>query len=313
MKNKFWVVNKLANEKAQILIYGYIDPLEISSADFVNELAELCRIHKVIDIKINCGGGSIFEGIAMYNAIRVHITQGIDIRTYVDGIAASMGGVLAMAGTKVYMSKFARLMTHKATVYASGNADELRVQADLCESLEGSIAEIFASRTGLSKEDAMAKYITSADRWLTAEQALTEKLIDGIYDAPAIEMPANITDERALYNVFKNSLSFSNSGNKIKVYSSWDELYAAGIDAVRDMRESNVTLYKALYKSKFGSEPMIIGCNTPERKNTQAITNDMTWDLLINGGMNLICNVRESNPSLYKKLYKEKYGVELRL
>lgn len=190
------VVNKSADRKsAEILLYGYIGGDEVVAADFVRELRELEKEYNLINIRINSGGGSIFDGFTMFNAIR---NAKVDIDIYIDGMAASMATVIALAGRKCYMSKVARFMTHRASGFAYGNADDLRQCAELMEGLEDDIAGIYAARTGMSIEEAKAKYLTTGkDRWVSAKDALKEKLIDGIYDGDVTEpvSPENATEK----------------------------------------------------------------------------------------------------------------------
>lgn len=174
------------NKTAEILLYGYIGGDDVVALDFVRELRALEKTCDLINIRINSVGGSIFDGFAIFNAIRA---AKCNVDTYIDGIAASMASVIALAGRKCYMSKVARYMSHRASGGCFGNADELRTNAELLEGLESDISNIYAARTGLTPEEAKAKYLpVGKDRWITAQEALSEKIIDGIYDAPMPEL-----------------------------------------------------------------------------------------------------------------------------
>jgi ATP-dependent protease ClpP protease subunit len=189
------VLNKAGKSAAEILLYGYIGGDEIVASDFIRELSNCEKEYSKINIRVNSGGGSIFDGFTMFNAIR---NSKADIDIYIEGMAASIASVIAMAGRKCYMSRVGRLMTHRAKGSVYGNADEMRKTAELLEGLEKDIAGIYANRTGLSVEASSAKYLAAGgDRWLTAQEALTEKLIDGIYDAPQSEpkSPQNATEK----------------------------------------------------------------------------------------------------------------------
>ncbi len=219
MKKKFWIVNLLNNSTAEILLYGYIGMWDITAADFVQELIQLAATNNTINVRINSGGGNVFEGVAIYNAIVNLIKLGKDINTYVDGIAASMGAILALAGKKVYMSKYSRLMTHPASDGGSGgDADALRQNADLLDGLNKSMASILAKKTGLTPDDAQKRYLQKGiDKWITPSEALADKLIDGIYDGEPVDMPANTTDAKAMWTAFAakfdNSIVNNNSKN----------------------------------------------------------------------------------------------------
>ena len=201
-----------AEKVAEILVYGYIgDDEGVLAKEFIKELREVEKDYKQINIHINSGGGSVYEGFAIFNAIK-NSTANID--TYIDGMAASMGSVIALAGRKCYMSNVAQMMTHRATGFVYGDADQMRQNADVLEKLEASMVDIYAKKTGLSVDAAKAKYMsTGVDRWMTAQEALADKLIDGIYDSTSnigLTPPKSAT-EAEMWQSFGQSIQPKNS------------------------------------------------------------------------------------------------------
>ncbi len=217
MNKKYWIVNQLDNNTAEMLLYGYIGGDDVTASDFVRELKALENVNSKINIRINSGGGSVFDGFAIFNAIK---NSKVTVETYIDGIAASMGSVIALAGSKVYMSKLARFMTHKPSGFAAGSANEMRQNAQLLEGLENSLASIYAAKTGLTLEQAKEKYLTNSDKWFTADEASTEGFVDAIYDGAQVEEPKAITDEKTIWNhynqVFQNA--FKNEDLNMKQF-----------------------------------------------------------------------------------------------
>ena len=208
----------------EILVYGLIGSGEgmVSSADFVGQLKSLEKDNPKINVRINSGGGSIFDGIAMYSAVK-NSTSKVD--TYVDGVAASMASVLALAGDKCFISKNARIMTHRAKGAAVGGADSMRQNADLLDSLEDTMAVIYASKCGLTKVDAKTKFMGLDDKWMTAQQALDEKLVDGIFDATAsIEVPLTATTEAEIWQAYSKYFNFKNNDKMEKILLTADQL-----------------------------------------------------------------------------------------
>lgn len=207
--SKVWAVNKLDKNTAEILLYGYIGSDKVNADAFVKELKQLETQYQTINLRINSGGGSIFEGLAIFNAIG---QSSCAIDAYIDGLCASMASVLILRCRKIYMSKVAMLMTHRPSGAAIGNPDQLRSTADMLEGLEETVCSIYAERTGLSIEDVKKKFMGTSDNWLTAEDALECKLIDGIYDAPkaAALPPATMRAEQDLVNYFTNSFNHFN-------------------------------------------------------------------------------------------------------
>ncbi|MBZ0100341.1 MAG: Clp protease ClpP, partial [Taibaiella sp.] len=200
------VTNKENGGFAELFIYGYIgDDFTgdcVTASEFVKELRKLEKEYTTIKVRINSGGGSVFDGIAMFNALRQSpaVTE-----AYIDGVAASMAMPVALACKKVYMSKHAQGMSHRVSGGGYGNAEDLKQVIKLIEELENSIAEIIAERTGLTVDAAKTKYLTDKDRWINAQQALSEKLIDGIYDGVKLNAPANASPVE-LMNFYNRAL-----------------------------------------------------------------------------------------------------------
>lgn len=206
-KKKFWIVNTINVTTAQILIYGYISPYDISAADFLVELTALAQRFTNIQIRINSGGGSVFEGIAIRSAIKTFIKAGINITTWVDGVAASMGAVLAISGNKVYIGKYARMMFHQASAYAEGSAEEIRRAADMVEQAENDIIKMVMEKSGMTEEEVRSSLIKPGDQWLTAQQCIDMKLADEIFDAEEVSVPENTKGAKELVNLFDQVLN----------------------------------------------------------------------------------------------------------
>ena len=216
MKKKFWIVNQVNATTAEILLYGFIGEYEaIDDAAFITDLRTLENSYTTINMRVNCGGGDVYKGLAIFNAIQ---NSKAHINGFVDGIAASMGAVVIAACKTVQMSQYSRYMTHRVSGYMGGNADDMRNFADQLEQLEITIATIISKRTGLTVDEAKSKYITNQDRWIGADQALTEKLIDGIYDANPVDVPANESNPQQLFNAYHKVFNIS-SNNQLEMKS----------------------------------------------------------------------------------------------
>lgn len=203
--SKFFNYVPKSDGGATILLYGDVGQWgDIDSQRVVTELLALEGEYNSIDVRINSTGGDVFTGIAIFNALR---QSKANIKIYVDGIAASIAGVIALCGKPLYMSQYARLMLHKVSGGAYGSAKELRETADLIENLEGSLAEMIAQRVKLTKEEVHSRYFADGkDHWLTAKEALDLGMIDGIHDLPeetALDESSSTDD---IYQVFNNRL-----------------------------------------------------------------------------------------------------------
>lgn len=190
----FEVVNKSPETKTvDLLIYGSIPSwdedtykMKNSAETFLKEFKALEKDFDRINIHINSPGGSLYHAFPIFNAIR---NSKQAIHTYNDGLAASAGGVLLMAGKTVHTAKNAILMLHNAMSWAGGNADELRETAKTLDTYDGVIADTYAERTGMSKEDVMAKYLNYKDHWLTAEEAQEAGFVHEIEEYESEDAP----------------------------------------------------------------------------------------------------------------------------
>lgn len=170
---------------AEIYIYGNIgdrwDENGVIAADLVKELAEL-QVDE-ISLRINSYGGSVPDGMAIYNALRRHPAT---VNVSVDGVAISCAGYIAMAGDTVSMAENAQLMIHAPWGYAVGNAAMLREQADILDRYAKSLAGAYSAKSGKSIEDCLALLTDGKDHWFSADEALAEGYADQIGDSVAV-------------------------------------------------------------------------------------------------------------------------------
>ena len=166
-QTKYWNMSA-KNNVGTIYIYGdivgdkWFDE-ETSANSFKDELNELGDV-STIDLHINSGGGSVFEGFAIYNMLKQHKAK-VDVQ--VDGIAASIASVIAMAGDTISMPKNSYLMIHNASGMAFGTADEMKKQAEILEGLSGTIAQVYVDRSNETIDIDKVKELMSAETWLT--------------------------------------------------------------------------------------------------------------------------------------------------
>jgi ATP-dependent protease ClpP protease subunit len=125
-----------------------------------------------VEVEINSPGGSVFDGQRIYSALREMSARGVPITATVNGIAASMGSVILMAGDERRMTKGSRIMIHEASTMAYGNARDMQRNADLLEGISAEIAGIYANRTGGDEKEMRALML--AETWMDASKA--EKL-----------------------------------------------------------------------------------------------------------------------------------------
>lgn len=173
---------------AEIYIYGDIGESwweeTVSAASFVRELGTLDV--EAITVRINSIGGSVSDGLAIFNAMRRHKAT---ITTEVDGVAFSIASLIAMGGDRVHMASNAMLMIHAPWTYAAGNSAEFRELADQLDTWAAAMSTSYAARTG--DQPAMLALVTDGkDHYYTAEEALAAKFIDAVTDAMPVAASA---------------------------------------------------------------------------------------------------------------------------
>lgn len=166
-----------AGDTAVLRIYDEISWFGIDADQFARDLAGVTTAK--IELQINSPGGSVFDGVAIYNALRAHSAH---VTTRVDGVAASIASVIAQAGDHRTMMSGARLMIHEASGIAIGNAKDMRDFADLLESTNETIAEIYASRSGKEAAEFADILASGTDHWMSAQQSVEMGLADEVLD-----------------------------------------------------------------------------------------------------------------------------------
>lgn len=150
----------------------------VSASEFAEVLDGLDPSVQEIRLHLNSPGGEVFEGLAILNLLRQHRAR---VVTVVDGIAASIASVIAMAGDEVVMSPNSELMIHDAWGICIGNAADMRDLARTLDHLSDNVASVYASKAGGSTEGWRALMI--AETWYGADEALAAGLADRVAES----------------------------------------------------------------------------------------------------------------------------------
>lgn len=168
-----------AEKTAAVYIYGNIGDRwnedGVIASDLVRELAALDA--DTIDLRINSYGGSVPDGLAIYNALRRHRAT---VNVFVDGVAISCASYIAMAGDTITMAKNAQMMIHAPWTITLGNAVELRETADGLDRYSKAMASAYADKSGKTYDDALALITDGKDHWFLAEEAVAEGFADEV-------------------------------------------------------------------------------------------------------------------------------------
>ena len=167
-----------ADGEAEVLIYGDIGEdfwgEGVSAQAFVDQLRELEA--QSIHVRINSGGGLVWDGFAIYQALVNHRAR---VRVSIDSVAASAASLIAMAGDEIRMAATSLMMMHEPQGFAFGDAEVMRKQADLLDDIGGLFAEAYAARSGESEEK--VREWMSAETWFTASEAVDAGFADEVF------------------------------------------------------------------------------------------------------------------------------------
>jgi ATP-dependent Clp endopeptidase proteolytic subunit ClpP len=179
MKKWFNIVNKA--DISEIWIYEQIGEDfwsggGITAKSFQKELAAIKSPQ--IDLHINSPGGEVFSGITIYNLLKQHPAN---VTTYIDGLAASIASVIAMAGDEIYMAENALMMIHNPWGFAMGDSEEMRKTADLLDKIKGSLILSYNSKSGMKDDEILS--LMNEETWMSAQEAMDFGFIDDVTES----------------------------------------------------------------------------------------------------------------------------------
>lgn len=160
---------------------------EVSAGSFQKDLEAIGQVD-TLNIHINSCGGDVFEGIAIYNLIK---NYNAEKNVYIDGIAASIASVIAMAGDNIYMSNTSVMMIHNCWTWTSGNAEDLRKTANDMDKVMQAIRNAYLSRVNIDEDK--LKQLLDDESYLLADECMEMGFCSEIieYDEEETELSAS--------------------------------------------------------------------------------------------------------------------------
>lgn len=188
--NQFNLLN--SDDGPELIIYGTITPFafwedEVNAAQVIDQLREING--QDLTVRINSPGGSVREGVAIFNLLKNHKGK---VTTIVDGMAGSIASVIFMAGDVRQVGEGAMVMIHNAMSGIIGYADDLRAEADVLDKITGQIRDIYAKRVNLSADE-IAEAMTD-ETFYTEAEAVEAGFADEVVNldpAPPAAPPAD--------------------------------------------------------------------------------------------------------------------------
>jgi ATP-dependent Clp protease protease subunit len=152
----------------------------ITAKAFQKELAALGKVN-TINVHINSPGGDVFDGFAIYNQLAQHPAR---IEVDVDGVAASIASIIAMAGDEIRIAKNATIMIHNPRGFAAGDEKEMQRVSALLKTIKGNLVETYKDRTGNDPKTIEAWM--DDETWFTAESALENGFVTSVTRETAV-------------------------------------------------------------------------------------------------------------------------------
>jgi len=188
---QWFSIKSQSKEEHEITIYDFIGIFGVEAEAFIKEIYGL---HGKLTVRMNTPGGDVFDGLNIYNALTRH--DGM-VHVEIDGLAASAGSLIAMAGKTINMNTGAMLMIHDAWGMAVGNAEDMAAMADTLDKISGELAGIYSSRTGNGQRAVRA--MMRDETWMTSKEAIEQGFADKPKSDKQPEPAAldSVTDEQS--------------------------------------------------------------------------------------------------------------------
>jgi len=208
-ENWYDIKSKASKGVVDVYIFDEIGMGGVNAQGFIEEIKSFKD--SPMNLHINCVGGDVFDGMAIYNIIKKRTSK---TTVYIEGIAASMGSVIALAADTVVMAENSLFMIHNAWGGAMGEAKEMKKTARLLDKISGEIADIYVKKTKLPYDK--VKEMMDEETWLNAEEALELGFIDSISDAIKVAAKYDVSKFKNITNKeIKTKLSINIKSKKM--------------------------------------------------------------------------------------------------
>lgn len=251
----------------ELIIYDYIDTDEwgwqtfncigsgnLTAAAIQGQIASAGTNDLLV--RINSAGGSVFDGFAIYNSLVEHKATGAKVNVSIDGLAASIASIIAMAGDEITIQQAAMMMVHKPTIdpfwCGTMDATDLQREADALTRIEAVLNDIYVTKTGLGATK--IQNMIDAETWLTPDLAVSlgfaTKKSNTVVEV--MEMASSAFDH-LFANSSTNIRAYANNAFKIKNMSNPNEAILKAVN--ENITKTNSVLDWITNKFGLGAKP----------------------------------------------------------
>ncbi|ELJ6325434.1 ClpP-like prohead protease/major capsid protein fusion protein [Escherichia coli] len=265
---KSWYSIQAKADALHVRIYDEIGGYGVQASTLTDQISA-CGDVSEIHLCIHSPGGDIFQGLAIYNALKNHPAKKI---VHIEGIAASMASFIAMCGDHIVMPANAMMMIHAPRGVTAGVSGDVRRFADLMDKLGDTMAETYAGRTGKSKQEITA--MMEAETWMDGNECKANGFADEVI--PAITAMARIESKRIgdfsnMPENIKNMISQNTGSNEQERLNGIRELFGTFNGKYNDLAIN--CLADAGCSVEDARERLLLAMgkeSTPTNKNTPA-------------------------------------------
>ncbi len=267
---------------AQILIYGDIG-WDVTAKGIRETLAETGN--EDLEIHINSYGGLVHEGWAIYNALIQHRNAGNKVSVMIDGVAASIATIIALAADTVSIGEGASFMIHNAWSWGVGNAEQLKKETQLLEQIDDKLVTVYVNKTGLDEQQ--VRDLMTAETWFTDDEAVDMGFCDSKAEAPKMaamidatrfskrnsinymKPEENLAEDKGFFNKLSAFFDKQDKAAQNKIKELEDNLLEAGTQAntaqnhIKNLEEKVTELEAQLAEAR-AVETVVAGSGDPE-------------------------------------------------
>ena len=193
MQKEWYNIKNKSSEVADVYLFNDIGTFGVTAQNFIDEIKEYEDTE--LNIHINSLGGEVFEGMAIYSIIQRRKAK---TTVYIEGIAASIASVIALAADEVIMSENSLLMIHNAWGGTQGEAKDMRKQAEILDKITNEIAEVYVKKSGIPYNEVIR--MMDEETWLTAEEAVALGLVDSISEPIKVAAKYDVSKYKNITN-----------------------------------------------------------------------------------------------------------------
>jgi len=235
-ENKSWYdmpIEAKTGKSTDIHIYDEIGVHGVTAKSFLEDLKGLKG--KDITVHINSTGGDVFQGQAIYTALKNYSGK---VTVKIEGLAASMATIIALAADKVEMTSNSLFMIHSPMSNVFGNKSQMRKQINALEKVETTMLSVYKAKTNISEDE--IEQMMARETWLSAHEALELGFVDEVLGAVKVVARydlsgyQNKTPEQIL-----NTLNINNPKEKSTMSEDLKTWFVGQISDLKNMITGN--------------------------------------------------------------------------